>query len=99
MQLRGGERWTYTLPAAHTLAWVFAQQGRLEVAGQTLEREAAVFADGAREIVFCSQGDWALLLGSAVRHPYPLVLGSHSVHTAREALQLGTQRIAQLRPL
>ena len=78
---------------------MFAQQGRLEVAGQRLEREAAVFADGASEIAFCAQGDCAFLLGSAVRHPYPLVLGSHSVHTAREALQRGTQRIAQLRPL
>jgi hypothetical protein len=58
-----------------------------------------VFADGASEIAFCAQGDCAFLLGSAVRHPYPLVLGSHSVHTAREALQRGTQRIAQLRPL
>ena len=71
----------------------------LEVAGQTLEREAAVFADGACEIAFCAQGDCAFLLGSALRHPYPLVLGSHSVHTSREALERGTQRIAQLRPL
>jgi len=99
VQLGDCERWTYALPAGHTLAWAFAQQGRLEVAGQTLEREAAVFADGACEIAFCAQGDCAFLLGSALRHPYPLVLGSHSVHTSREALERGTQRIAQLRPL
>ena len=98
VQLRGGERWAYTMPSGHDLSWIFAQKGQLQVAGLSLEREAAIFADHAREIEFCAQGDCAFLLGSAARHPYPLVLGSHSVHTARDALQRGTQRIAQLRP-
>lgn len=98
VQLRDGQSWTYPSPATHPLAWVFAQQGLLEVAGHTLDREAAVFADGAREITFLARGDCAFLLGSAARHPHPLILGSHSVHTSSEALQRGVQRIAQLRP-
>ena len=35
-----------------------------------------------------------LLLGNAVPHIHPLVLGSHSVHTSREALVRSVARIA-----
>jgi len=37
-------------------------------------------------------------LGSAVPHNHPLVLGSHSVHTSREALAKGVAGIAAGRP-
>ena len=38
-----------------------------------------------------------LLLGGAVLHDHPLVLGSHSVHTSREALARGVEGIAAVR--
>jgi hypothetical protein len=37
-----------------------------------------------------------LLVASAVHHSYPLVLGSHSVHTSSEALAKGVEGINRI---
>ena len=37
-----------------------------------------------------------LLVASAVQHSYPLVLGSHSVHTSSEALAKGVEGINRI---
>jgi hypothetical protein len=36
-----------------------------------------------------AQGETELVIGSAVKHPHPLVCGNYSVHTSREALMRG----------
>jgi hypothetical protein len=38
----------------------------------------------------------AFLMGSAAKHPYDLVLGSHSVHTSELALSNGVRGIAEI---
>ncbi len=37
--------------------------------------------------------DARILVGSAAKHPHPLVLGSHSIYMSREALARGEARI------
>ena len=40
--------------------------------------------------------DTGFILGSAVKHPHALVLGSYSVHTSKQALDRGEARIAEI---
>ena len=94
--LKDGERWTYQPPPTHQVAWVFAQRGRLKVAGAELVQELAVFESGNAALEFQAEGESALLLGSAAPHTHDLVLGPYSVHTSDRALAAGTQHIAEL---
>ncbi|MES2339185.1 MAG: pirin family protein [Pseudomonadota bacterium] len=96
VRLADGERWTYTPPAGHDVAWVAVSGGRLGVSGTIVDREMIVFADGDDAIEFVAHGATEFVLGSAARHPHPLVLGSHSVHTSPAALAEGQQTIAAL---
>jgi redox-sensitive bicupin YhaK (pirin superfamily) len=96
VQLKDGEAWTYTPPASHGVAWVFAQSGQLQVSGQTLVRELAVFEEGTGELTMQAQGDCAFLLGSAAKRLEDLVLGPYSVHSTPAALAAGHQRIQAL---
>ena len=87
--LRDGERWTYQPPPSHDIAWLAVATGELVVDNAALRREMAVFEPGAAPIEMVARGDVELVLGSATRHPYPLVTGYYSVHTSREALVRG----------
>jgi len=96
VRLSDDEQWTYTPEAGHDIAWVAVSSGRLSVSNTLAEREMIVFADGNAPIVFSAQGPTEFVVGSAVRHPHPLILGSHSVHTNAAALAEGQRRIAAL---
>jgi hypothetical protein len=73
-------------------------------AGTSLHREMAVFEEGSASIDLVADGDVEFVIGSARKHPHPLVTGVYSVHTSRETLTLGEagiERVAstmQLRP-
>jgi hypothetical protein len=43
-----------------------------------------------------AKGPTQFVLGSAARHPYPLVTGYYSVHTNAEALRRGEAEIASI---
>lgn len=94
--LRDGERWRYTPPAGHDVAWVAVADGLLETAGTQLSREIAVFEEREGQLDFIARGDTQFVLGSAVKHPHPLVTGYYSVHTSQAALERGEAGIAQL---
>jgi len=94
--LKDGERWRYTPPAGHDVAWVAVADGLLETAGEQLSREVAIFADGEGALAFQAQGDTRFVLGSAPRHPHPLVTGYYSVHTSQAALEQGEAEIARM---
>jgi hypothetical protein len=47
-------------------------------------------------IEFEAQSDVEFILGSAVRHDYDLVLGSHYAHTSTEALREAEARISAI---
>jgi len=96
VKLADGERWTYQPSAEHEIAWLALNNGKLDVSGIVLERELAVFEDGVRSIEVVAQGAAELVIGSAAKHPYPLVTGHYSVHTSRDALIQGEANIAAL---
>jgi redox-sensitive bicupin YhaK (pirin superfamily) len=89
VQLRDGERWTYQAPPRHDVAWLAVATGSLLVDQTSLRRELAVFEEGSAPIEVVAQGDVELVIGSAAKHPFPLVTGSYSVHTNRHALMRG----------
>ena len=96
VRLADGETWSYHPPEGHDIAWAAVNAGRLHVDDVEAEREMIVFEQGSATIHFIAHGDTEFVVGSAVRHPHPLVLGSHSVHTSMRALHEGQQNIAAL---
>lgn len=96
VQLADGERWTYQPAPDHDIAWLATNAGRLDAGGAVLERELAVFAEGHGAIDVTAQGAAEFVIGSAAKHPYPLINGSSSVHTSAAALAEGERTIANL---
>ncbi|WP_421589619.1 pirin family protein [Rahnella aceris] len=89
VRLRKGERWSYTPPPGHTVAWVALATGRLTTDESLEAGELVVFEPSSEVIDFVAQEDASFVLGSAVPHPHDLVLGYYSVHTSKEALARG----------
>jgi redox-sensitive bicupin YhaK (pirin superfamily) len=89
VHLRDGERWTYEPSQDHDVAWLAIATGRLRVGGTSLHREMAVFEEGSASIDVVAEGDVDFVVGSALKHPHPLVTGDYSVHTSRDTLTLG----------
>ena len=96
VQLKAGEVWSYCPPTKHQVAWVFSQSGTLEVLGEKLVRELAVFSEGNGHLRFRAHDNCAFLLGTAAKHAHALVLGNYSVHTTEAALTAGQQRIVEI---
>jgi redox-sensitive bicupin YhaK (pirin superfamily) len=96
VRLHAGERWTYTPPAGHTVAWAAVSSGELELPVTARAGEMIVFAPGEADIEFRAQSDVEFVLGSAVPHPHQLVLGDYSVHTTDAALREGEARIEKI---
>ncbi len=97
VQLAHGQRWSYQPPAGHTVAWLAVDQGRLRVPQPVEGGQLVVFEDSAEgAIEVQAEGPVSFVIGSAVKHPHPLVLGSYSVHTSTAALQRGEAEIARI---
>jgi len=96
VQLAAGELWTYQPPRTHSVAWAFAQSGDLEVSGERLKRELAVFEEGSGALYFQAHGDCAFLVASAVKSPHELSLGRYSVHSSPVHLAAGEKRIQEI---
>ena len=96
VQLRDGERWRYTPPADHTVAWVAVAAGALDAGGPVTTGELAVFEESNAAIDFVARGDTHFVLGSAVKHPHELVMGRYSVHTSPAALAQGEAEIRRI---
>jgi redox-sensitive bicupin YhaK (pirin superfamily) len=94
--LKDGERWRYTPPAGHTVAWLAVNQGRLEAGSDVSGGELAVFEESTQAIDFVAQGETSFVLGSAVKHPHDLVTGYYSVHTTQQALDQGEAEIKRI---
>lgn len=65
-------------PKDHDVAWVAVHEGELKANDLTLRKEIAVFEESNQGIEFVAQGKTDFVLGSAVKHPHPLVLGTYS---------------------
>ena len=97
--LQPGERWTYQPPTDHEVAWVAIGRGALNAGQLVSNGELAIFEPGSTAITFEGAGSTAttFVLGSAVPHRHELHLGSHSVHTSREALAAGERNIREIK--
>lgn len=96
--LRPGERWSYKPPLGHRVAWLAVAGGALDAGAVVGPGEMVVFADDGAPIDLRVHGDEdaVFVLGSAVPHPHPLVMGYYSVHTSAQALAAGEERISEL---
>ena len=96
VRLKDGERWRYTPPAGHTVAWVAVNAGELDAGESVRTGELAVFDESRQAIDFIARGDTAFVLGSAVKHPHELVTGYYSVHTSEATLAQGEAEIQRI---
>ena len=96
VRLKAGERWNYQPPAGHTVLWAAVGGGSVLVPDELQQGELVAFRPSNAAIEFEAQSDAEFVLGSAVRHDYDLVLGSHSVHTGAEALHEAEARISAI---
>jgi redox-sensitive bicupin YhaK (pirin superfamily) len=96
VRLEHGERWIYTRPAGHDVAWIAVAKGVLQVADASLAQQLAVLDDGAEPVEVIANGATEFVLGSAVRHPHPLITGYYSVHTSVDALRRGEAEIERI---
>jgi redox-sensitive bicupin YhaK (pirin superfamily) len=96
VSLEPGQRWTFAPSKGHDVAWVAVHEGMLAAPASIASGEVAVFERSQQSIDFVAHGKTGFVLGSATRHPYDLVLGSHSVHTSPEALRRGHAEIQRI---
>lgn len=96
VRLSDGETWKYTPQSQHNVAWLAIHTGRIRVPGATLERELAIFHEGNSPIELRAQGVAEFVIGSALKHRYPLLCGPSSVHTSPESLRQGLANIEAL---
>lgn len=94
--LKRGEKWRYEPPENHTVAWVAVHEGKLRTPDIVSKGELAVFEESSSALEFEALEDTGFILGSAVKHPHDLVLGTYSVHTSKHALARGEAKIAEI---
>ena len=94
--LKKGAKWRYQPPENHTVAWVAVHRGKLATPEIVGEGELAVFAESNTALELEALADTGFVLGSAVKHPYDLVLGTYSVHTSSGALDRGEAKIREI---
>jgi redox-sensitive bicupin YhaK (pirin superfamily) len=91
--LGAGESWRYQPPSTHTVGWVFVYGGRAQVCGEPVEGELVVLDESTAPIELRAEIPCRALVGTAKKHEYPLVLGSHSVHTNSASLARASTNI------
>jgi redox-sensitive bicupin YhaK (pirin superfamily) len=96
VRLKDGQRWRYAPPDRHTVAWLAVDVGGLRSHAPIGAGELAVFEESGGAIELEADGDTSFVLGSAIKHPHPLVLGYYSVHTSRAALTQGEAEIDRI---
>lgn len=96
VQLAKGERWIYAPPEGHSVAWLAVDTGKLRVPQSLNAGDLAVFDESGEAIEIQTECDTSFVLGSAIKHPHPLVLGRYSVHTSLGALARGEAEINRI---
>src|SRR5258706_1313607 len=97
VRLQHGQRWRHVPPPDHTVAGLAVDQGRVLCAEPIHAGQLAVFEESRSDAIETqADGDTSFVIGSAVQHPHPLVLGSHSVHTSENALAQGEAEIRRI---
>ena len=96
VRLKDGQGWRYAPPEGHSVAWLAVDQGDLRAPAPIRAGELAVFEESDGAIELEADGDTSFVLGSAIKHPHPLVLGYYSVHTSGPALAQGEAEINRI---
>lgn len=96
VRLKAGEHWRFQPNPNETVAWVALHQGSTSVPEGLNAGDLVIFEEGEQAIDVVAQGDVSFVLGAAVKHPYPLVMGKYSVHTNARALAEGEAEIARI---
>lgn len=96
VRLQAGERWRYLPPPGHSVAWLAVSAGSLRAPTAVGVGEMAVFEESGQAIELHAARDTEFVIGSAAKHPHPLVLGYYSVHTSADALYRGERRIREI---
>ena len=96
VRLKDGQRWRYAPPDRHTVAWLAIDEGGLRVPAPIRRGGLTVFEESDAPIELEADGDTSFVLGSAIKHPHPLVLGSYSVHTSAATLAQGEAEINRI---
>jgi redox-sensitive bicupin YhaK (pirin superfamily) len=96
VRLKGGQRWRYAPPEGHSVAWLAVDKGELRSPEAIGEGQLAVFEESGAAIELEANSDTSFVLGSAIKHPHPLVLGYYSVHTSSAALAQGEAEINRI---
>jgi redox-sensitive bicupin YhaK (pirin superfamily) len=95
--LQPGQRWETHLPLPFDVVWVMPFEGVIELDGQRMAQELAVLQPATAPLSLYAADGAQFMFGAAVRHPHPLVLGPHSVHTNEASLAAAEARIRTLR--
>ncbi len=96
VHLEDGESWTFDSPENHDVLWLAVNEGSIKIDGEVFSNEIAIFEAGSFALVIEAVGEANFVLGSAMKHPHPLVTGYYSVHTSVEALNIGEDGIQQV---
>jgi redox-sensitive bicupin YhaK (pirin superfamily) len=96
VNLKDGERWRYVPPSGHSVAWLAVNSGELDVDQTVYSGELVIFQESSQPIDVVAKGETSFVLGSAVKHPHDLVMGSYSVHTSPSALAQGEAEIRRI---
>jgi redox-sensitive bicupin YhaK (pirin superfamily) len=96
VELKGGERWSYRPPLGHEVAWLAMSQGEVHAGVRVSAGELVIFEESGADIEIHAKSAARFVLGSAVKHPHPLVTGRYSVHTTPAALRAGELEIRRI---
>jgi len=96
VSLKSGDKWRYQPPGSHSVAWIALHKGSLCAPAIVDKGEVVVFEESNGALEFEALEETRFVLGSAIKHPYDLVLGHYSVHTNQDALERGEARIAEI---
>ena len=76
--------------------WLSVDRGSLHSPQPIGEGQLAVFEESQAPIELQAEGATSFVIGSAIKHPHPLVLGNYSVHTSAAALAEGETEIRRI---
>lgn len=97
VRLKAGQSWRYEPPPGHDVVWLALHEGQLTVPDAVGRGELVIFERAQQAITLhAGASGAAFVLGSAPQHPHPLVMGSYSVHTSRDALVRGEAGISAI---
>lgn len=96
VRLGKNESWRYQPPGDHSVGWLALAKGHVFAPEKVDAGELVVFEPSNRPIEVHAVADTEFVIGTAAPHRHDLVLGRYSVHTSRETLQAGENRIGEI---